>query len=370
MTRLGLFTVDWHMIEHADGSHDAVAQAANYWRLFLPGRELTNNAGYEVIHSWNFEPAPDGHLRVMDPKGEWHDDCDIVVMQRWMQKDGAKAIKRARACGQIVIQDVDDNYWALPKTNLARTYTDPVAYPDFNRETYWKNLAASSAITVSTRALADQLSRCGPPVFICRNYIDIDCWQPRDPTAVGMVGWVGGIPWRGNDLGMLRQGIVEFLKERDLYFYHGGHIVGDGIPTAADQLGMDPDKIATRPLCDMNGVPNLWAPISVAVIPIENTMFNRSKSWVKGLEACASGLPFIASKLPEYEALGVGRLVDQRKSDASQQWVDNLVDLLEPETRVLESKRNRARAEELSIQRNWQVWDQVYREFVPSTIAA
>ena len=106
------------------------------------------------------------------------------------------------------------------------------------------------------------------------------------------------------------------------------------------------------------------------MIPLEDTPFNRSKSWVKGLEACAMGLPFVASKLPEYESLGVGRLVDQRKPNADQEWIDALLDLLIPSNRVAESARNRARAEELSIGRNWQVWDAVYREFVPAAVAA
>lgn len=372
MPKVGYFSVDWHFMPNAKDKtkQDAYAQAANYWRMFVPARELKEQAGYETVHSFNFEPAEDGHFRVMDPFGEWHDDCDIVVLQRWMQKDADKATKRARATGQIIIHDVDDHYWAIPKTNMARYFTDPTKFPEFNRDIYLKNLAVADAITVSTPALARRLQSLGPPVFICHNYIDIRPWQVRDPEMPGLVGWVGGLPWRGHDLGILKQGIAEFLKENNLPFYHGGHVNEYGAPTAAEQLGMDFAKVQTRPICEMDGVPNLWYPISVAVIPIEDTPFNRAKSWVKGLEACASGLPFIASKMPEYEALGVGRLVDQRKPSAPQQWVDNLLDLLEPETRRAESARNRERAEELSIQNNWQVWDNVYREFVSSAIAA
>jgi hypothetical protein len=128
MTKIGYFSVDWHFAPTVGDptKQDAFAQAANYWRMFLPGRELKAN-GYEVVHSFNFEPADDGHFRVMDPHGEWHDDCDVVVLQRWMHKDGAKATKRAIACGQTVIYDVDDNYWALPKTNMARQFTDQIS---------------------------------------------------------------------------------------------------------------------------------------------------------------------------------------------------------------------------------------------------
>ena len=61
--KIASFSVDWHFVEKADGTNDAYAQAANYWRMFLPGRELIKNAGYEVIHSFNFEPADDGHIR-------------------------------------------------------------------------------------------------------------------------------------------------------------------------------------------------------------------------------------------------------------------------------------------------------------------
>lgn len=362
--KIGAFSVDWSFRSNADGIQNATINAANYWRLYLPGRELILQGDYQVIPSFQFESAPDGHLRVQTPQGEWHDDCDIVILQRWMKKDFHKDAKRAMACGQVLVYDVDDNYWALPKTNIAHTYTNPSKFPDFNRDAYLKNLSAANAITVSTPTLANQLARCGPPVFLVRNYIDIQMWKPRDPSEPGLVGWVGGLPWRGHDLALLRQGVVTFLKENGLPFYHGGHIDQEGAPKAYEQLGLPASQVKTKPLCDMQGVPDLWSPISLAVIPLEDTVFNRSKSWVKGLEACASGLPFIASKLPEYQALGVGRLVDQRSSSAPQDWVDNLLELLVPDTRAAESARNRARAEQLSIQANWKEWDSVYRELV------
>lgn len=364
LPKIGSFSVDWTFKPNPDGTQNATINAANYWRMFLPARELMTQGDYEVIPSFNIESAEDGHLRVQAPHGEWHDDCDIVILQRWMKKGFARDAKRAMATGQVLVYDVDDNYWALPKTNIAYEYTDPVKYKDFNRAEYLKNLAACNGITVSTPMLANQLSRCGPPVFLVRNYIDINMFTPRDPREPGLVGWVGGLPWRGHDLALLRQGVVSFLKAEGLPFYHGGHIDQPGAPTAASQLGLPASMVKTKPLCDMTQVPDLWAPISVAVIPLEDTVFNRSKSWVKGLEACAMGLPFIASRLPEYEALSVGRLVDQRSSSAPQDWVDNLLELLVPDTRAAESARNRARAEQLSIQANWKEWDSVYRELV------
>ena len=55
--------------------------------------------GYESILSWQVVPAPDGHLRVMDVHGVWHDDCDVVVFQRWMHRDGETMARRAQEMG-------------------------------------------------------------------------------------------------------------------------------------------------------------------------------------------------------------------------------------------------------------------------------
>jgi glycosyltransferase involved in cell wall biosynthesis len=335
-----------------------------YYRLAMPVMELVKH-GYESILTWQIDVASDGHLRVMNTVGEWIEDCDLVVLQRHMGRGMDDVIRRARATGQIVINDLDDDFWSLPKSNIAKDTTDPATHPEFNRDHYLKALGASSAITVSTPALYKKMERLGVPVYLVRNMIDIERWPVRDPGTDGMISWIGGIAWRANDMMVLKQFLPEFLEDLGLPFFHGGDSQVPGVPKAYEQIGIDPTKVkcAVAPLCHISKYPSLFEPVNVMLIPLEDVKFNHSKSALKALESSASGLPFIASDLPEQrwfvEHGGAGRLAKNHKPRT---WEDHLVGLLDPEVRRLEGKLNRAHAEQFDIRDNWTQWANVYDE--------
>lgn len=351
-----------------------------YYRMALPAMELAKH-GHECVLSWAVDTAPDGHQRVYGTDGVWHDDCDVVVFQRWMGNDGAERARKARATGQLIVQDVDDHFWALPKSNVASVTTSSNA--SFNRFHYWDMIEASSAVFCSTATLAARLERTGRPTFVCRNAIDIDRWSVHDPDVDGVVGWVGGIKWRDNDLPVLRGVLGPWLERNGLAFYHGGvtdepprvtewdqfcgvrvpKAVKAEWPTAWEQLGLDLSRVQVlgNPLTKIVDYPSLWEPIGLGLVPLADSAFNRAKSWLKGLEASACGIPFVASRLPEYELLGAGRLASTRA-----EWAAHLEALLDSDVRAAEGAANRARAEELSIGNQWGQWDEALREAVAS----
>jgi len=363
LTKIAAFSTDWRF-ETIPGTRTKAATYGGtyFYRLAMPAMELAKH-GYDTMLSFAVRTASDGHLQVMGTDRVWHDDCDVVIFQRWMHEDGESRAKRAIACGQIVVNDIDDHFWALPKTNLAYHTTNPATNPTFNRAHYRKMLEASSAIICSTAPLARFCERLGPPTFICRNAIDIERWQVHDPGRNGMVGWVGGIQWRANDLGQLCGILGPFLEQNGLPFYHGGDSEEKGVPKAWDQLGLNLNKtsVAANPLVHIADYPELWDPINLALVPLEKSDFNYSKSWLKGLEASACGIPFIASRTPEYELLGVGRL-----ARTPREWRRHLDDLLDSEVRRAEGKANRARAEELSIANQVHQWLSVLSEIAPN----
>lgn len=327
---------------------------ALYWyRLVMPFRELAKNEDeVSFVPGVDFDAGGDGAFRIMDAEGSWHDDCDVVVFQRWMHIDAPGYIRRAVASGQVVLNDVDDDLFSLPLGNRERQRLDPKRNPTTNIENYREALKASSGIICSTAQLARSLGRLGPPVAICRNAIDIDRWPVFDP-ADKMVGWVGALPWRGSDFSVLSEVIGPYLDDTGEAFYHGGHMERPGVPHIWQQLGISHDQVRATPVQKFSLYPALWGHVGVAVIPLTDTPFNRAKSWLKGLEASACGLPFIASRLPEYELLGCGRLAKRRG-----EWLDHLYELRDPDLRREEGARNRKRAEELSIERQWPQWSE------------
>ena len=367
--KIGWHSTDWSKKDLPDNQVRMTHGGTYYARMAMPALELAKH-GYECLISWKMHPAPDGHLRIMDQFGQWHEDCDVIVYQRWMHKDGAKMVKRAQACGQVIVNDVDDHFWALPRTNMAHKTTDPKTSSEWNRDHYRQMLKVSDAVICSTQTIANFVERQGVPAYVARNCIEMERWPQHDVTELHW-GWTGGIPWRGNDLPLLRGVLGPFLEDHGLDFYHGGESPDPNYPKAPEQLGIDTTKVPYRaqPIVPIGDYPQIWDPITAIVIPLENCEFNKGKSWLKALEASACGIPYIASDLPEQRLFvedgGAGRLA--RKP---WQWLEHFEDLLDVTVRRREGALNRAHAEEWDISRQWKTWADILAEVCPARVAA
>ena len=363
LTTICFFTTDWQKGHPVDGKVPLSFGGTFYYRGALPASEL-NNHGYQTFPAWQFQTAPDGHIRALDPQGEWQYP-DIFWSQRWMHKDGAEQMRRARAAGQKVIADLDDDFWSLGKTNIAYHTTDPKNNPDFNRDHYRAMLAECDAVTVSTEALKRRVESFGVPAFVVRNAIDIERWAQNDPTSDGLIGWVGGIQWRAHDLEILKPVLPQFLSDHGLPVYHGGDSQVPGVPKFYEKVGINPSvtKVGLAPLCDISNYQQLWAPINVSLIPLEKVPFNEAKSWLKQLESCAAGVPYIVSAGFHEQDLLLSETAGRRaRNEKPAQWREHLEDLLSAETRAAEGAANRKVAEAHDIRIQWTNWDKVFQE--------
>ena len=352
---------------HVPGKSNIAFGGTYLMRGAMPAMEL-NKHGYECTISWKFRQEPSGEISGMDRHGNWSTP-ELFWSQRWMAKDADDQMRRARATGQKVVADLDDNFWVLGKTNIAYHTTDPKNNPDFNRDHYWKMLGACDAITVSTEALRRQVEPLGVPTFILRNAINMETWKQLDPGTDGMIGWIGGIQWRSHDLHQLRAiGLPAFLREHQLPFFHGGDSDVEGVPKAWEQIGIDPKvtKCVVSKLCHVAQYPNMWAPLNVSLIPLERVAFNQAKSWLKQLESCASGLPYIVSAgfLEQDLLLAEGTAGRVARNGQPKDWRRHLEELLDPEVRRAEGAINRKVAEKHDISIKWQDWDDAYKQIM------
>lgn len=379
--QIGFFSTDWSQSPAIDeeksritGKQELVPgkTTLTFGGTFLqrgamPAMELTKH-GYNNHLSWTFRIASDGHIQTMDTTGEYQDP-DMVYTQRWMSKEAVGQYNKARSTGQKIVCDLDDDFWSLGKTNVAYHTTDPKNNPDFNRDHYWDSLSACDAITVSTEALRRRVERLNVPTFILRNAINLEQWHPADPGADGMISWIGGIQWRAHDLHILRAaGLPAFLEDYALPMYHGGDSQVPEVPKFYQQIGIDPNvvKCCVAPLCHVAEYPNLWEPVSISLIPLERVYFNEAKSWLKQLESCAKGVPYIVSAgfLEQNLLIAEGTAGRVAKNEKPKQWRDHLVDLLDPDVRREEGAINRKIAEQHDIKDRWTDWDEVYKQLV------
>jgi hypothetical protein len=335
-----------------------------YYRIELPLKQLQRR-GHELYIVPELQTNnKTGELAGKTFEGDLITGADVIVTQRWMHDTGEMFTKRARAHGQIVIGDVDDHYWALPTDNAAFYGTHPKFNPKVNRDHYKHQLAACTAVTVSTPLLADVCRRFNPEVILLRNAVDPTIWWKQETAKAGTApryGWTGGTLWRQRDL-QIRAGYVFPFFERhpELDFGHVG--MRTDTPPVRELLKLPGHTVVHDwPQCAFPDFPLgvKETGIQVMLVPLDDNSFNYAKSALKGLEATASGMPFIADASPEYKHLGVGWVCRKPRD-----WPRALEAMLDPATRTDLVKEAQARVACEYIDARWADWEAAYKHLL------
>jgi len=371
--KIGLATSDWSF-----ATEKPSLGGAGWYRLGLPGRHILDafevfegtlvfdqTAGVFGVRSW--PDHPEGEATIQVP--------DLIVLQRWMFASIVEETRVAKAAGQVVVQDVDDHFWALDPKNRAAQVTDPQVNPIENREWYIRGIREASAVTVSTPALEDALRQQGVkcPIWVLPNHVDTKAFEAisLEHLELGrqlcpVVGWVGATPWRSGDLETLRGVLGPWARRHpETIWYHGGEI--EGAPTFVESVGLD-EGVATHsnPIAPIDDYPALFRPLDVGMVPLRDVAFNRSKSWVKGIEYAAAGVPFVAQDLPEYRKLqedyGIG-VTARRPRD----WAKALDLLVDREEWYVEAASNLRAVKALDIRQGAHRWRDLYLDLLASS---
>lgn len=370
--KIGMASTDW-AVKAADEEGRPTWGGAGWYRLGLPGAHLRDQ-GFDVVEGtlvWSGSAKRFGvrPWPAKDEEAEIHWDLDLVVLQRWMFASVAVETVTARRSGQVIVQDVDDDFWNLDPKNRAYFATDPRRDPVENRDHYLAALKTASAVTVSTPHLADSIRRLGVrvPTFVLPNHVEVEAFRgvregrPQRPSPV--LGWVGATAWRSGDVETLRGLLGPFLDRHDLRAFHGGHLEGPPESTFAYQAGIDPERVAVEGMHPIETYPSLFGGLDVGVVPLRDVAFNRAKSWIKGLEYAAAGVPFVAQDLPEYVRLqtqhGIGR-VARRPRD----WIRLLSALLDPDTRAAQAAEGLEAVKALDISQGVRNWRDLYMDLI------
>jgi len=214
------------------------------------------------------------------------------------------AIRRIRACGRtLVVFDVDDWFAGLPAYNPASTLPGEVI------NTMHQAMGLADLITCSTPELAEGYATINRTVVL-PNYLDPDIWRPFQdmgrPRSHIHVGWAGAFHWRSADLELLKPWIYNFLdRHREVRFAAIGCrelLEWLGIPGVTTPR-LPPGPHTTPRNLDLHPYQHLPAMLShldIGLVPLAANRFNQAKSWCKGMEYNAMGVPAIASPSREY----------------------------------------------------------------------
>jgi hypothetical protein len=357
---IGFLSYDWSY-----GLSPIQPNGCLYYRGYLPNLELQKYGWDSFVGTPAFNDEH-GFGMMLPGEGALH-GFDIVSFKLLMLSDLIQQIPMAqKKTGIKVVVDVDDWFDELEETNIAHRLTDPTLNPHNNRENYKKIIELADAIIVSTPILYDHYSKLRDNVFLVRNSIDINTpgrWKGKGDNAGNRptIGWVGSTPWRSRDLEIFQPFLNDYLKKKNLNFYHAGDI--HGAPQVEQLAGIDPNRITKDNMKPIFAYPELFKKLNIGVVPLNPIPFNEAKSFIKGLEYVAGGIPFIASALPEYKYLeeqGIGRT-----AATEEEWIFHFDELISLENRRRDRDRNRENVKKLhALDVRGKEWNEVYTKIL------
>lgn len=231
-------------------------------------------------------------------------EYEVVVVQRQVSPGNLKAMHMMKEAGLKLVYDLDDDMWNLPASNPAQRAFKQV------EEGFALCAKEADVITVSTKGLRGAVRTSMPnlkqEVLVTPNAMDF-CWF--SPSALSKddgevrVGWAGSNTHAGDlyEAWNVLSGLWE--KHKNLRF--------DFVGMAAPDKLKGRERVQARPWVPVGEFPNRFASWSwdIAMAPLAQNRFNRSKSCIKMLEAAAVGIPCLASDVQPYqEFCALGRL--------------------------------------------------------------
>ena len=183
----------------------------------------------------------------------------------------------------------------------------------------------AAAITVSTEALKAELLRWNPNIYVLPNLIDERLWsQTQRPHAGPVVIGFTGTSTHGDDLRMIEDAFIQISAK------HGQGVAFQFMGCVTDRLARLPGAKVAEFTPDYESFARALqtTPMDVAVVSLEDNLFNRCKSNIKWLEYSACGIAGVYSDLPPYNSCirhgQTGLLVGNRVQDWFQA-IDTLV---------------------------------------------
>lgn len=374
--------------------HPADETGCGKHRLIWPAQVLAER-GYDVTVE-----SPENrrlHMHIDTSTGlldqvEVPEGTDVLVLQRPAHFLLAQAIPLLRAKGVSVVVDVDDDLHAIHPENVAFRYLHPdrhrleladVGYsnrpgmPSLTQAARrleqvrpyphnWNHLDTccreASLVTVSTPRLLRRYAPHGRGQVIHNYLADIYYGHERQDSA--NLGWPASIWSHPNDPAAVGSSVARILREQGgkLMVWGDEVLEGPGIPRpvhVAERFGLRPNQVVGGGVIPLEDWPKTIAQIGVGLCPLAPSTFNDSKSWLKGEEMSAVGVPWVGSPTTEYRRLnsmGAGML-----AKSAGDWYRALRELTKSETRRAELvAAGREVASQLRLRDNAWRWEEAW----------
>lgn len=221
---------------------------------------------------------------------------DLFICSR-PSVDMCDFLSTCQQAGKKVIIDMDDDFLSIPRHNEAYPYIGAgnMGY----HQKLMRTLEAADAIVYASPEL---INRYKLPGVVIPN-----CWDPENP-AWGLnksdilsdyfrVGFTGTRTHR-EDFKIAYPAIRQFMHD----YPDTAVVIGVDEQIHGMFTEIDKRRVSYIPPLTYDMYPNYYRYIDILLAVLKDTHFNRAKSDIKLVEAGASRTPYIASRLPVYEA--------------------------------------------------------------------
>lgn len=342
-------------------SRESAKWAVVRLRILDPLRELEKQGRMKVT----FASAYDDQLPIEDLLA-----ADIVVIQReFADRNNSLEIVRAmKMLGKVVVFEIDDLLTHVPRSNPVYPYSMKIAQDliDTARD--------ADFITASTKPLLEELAKevfdAEQKGYVLRNCVNPEIWgstftpRPRREGEPLIVGWFGS-PTHREDLAIVGDAIRYLTRKHkgEVEFHFFGYL-------PAELKEIDGVKLVRggQANVDLHAKGVREANIDLAIAPLTNHPFNRSKSDLKWLEYSICSIPGIYSKVDPYTnsiTHGVDGWIVENDTAS---WVEAIERLLRDDRLRSQLARNAFDV----VRRNFCLdtssnnWDDLYRAFAVS----
>lgn len=294
----------------------------SFYRITEPARVVSEQFGVNV--RVDVDLAIDATKTLVTKEyviNEIQEDIDLLIVQRPLRRSLHTLIAQANRQGIAVIVELDDDFESVHPENPAWGKVNPRISPLSNYEWLHKTANLADAVTVSTPRL---LKYGQGRSHVLRNNVPQSIFgYTATPLTSRGLGWTGSVSTHPGDLQKARAGVSKALRKPSDTF----HVVGDGIGVSGSLGLSEPQVVSTGWVSLDLYYQTILDTISVGIVPLQDNKFNQAKSFLKGLEMAALGIPFVASPTEEYQYLadmGVGSL-----AYTDSEWVKPLRKLLD-----------------------------------------
>ena len=321
-------------------------------RMLWPGEVVSKirpDWTVEVYDPAHIQIATNGSGKLTKVRGFDPYDIDVLVVQRIGIPSSVKLMEWMSKMGTAVVVDSDDAMWAIERDN--------VAFAPWNGGMYhwkWLDRAAEVAdlVTVTTDRLARRYGKHGRVEILgnCVPEAALSLESRRDEfDQTVTLGWSGFTGTHPGDLRVVGSAVSEVCEETGAKV----RIIGDAEGASRD-WGVVAEQVGPFSLG-----PDYYrglTTVDIGLVPLRDSVFNHSKSWLKALEFSVMGVPVVASATEDNRRLA--KTVPILLAESEAEWKSHLSRLIvSPHEREVRGREAKERVQQFhTFEGNAEKW--------------